>query len=108
MTTETFRKLHLAPSQVAGPLAVYPIIGSEPRLRYRSLAQATKQGAFVTEVDERGSVNEVLVCNASDQPVLLYEGAGTQCPRPLTSDTHRIRLIRSSGASSGRPRTSGA
>lgn len=53
---------------------MYPIIGGAPRLRYRSLAQAIKHGALVTEVDEQGNVNEVLVCNASEEPVLLFEG----------------------------------
>jgi hypothetical protein len=75
MTTTTASKFHLGPPQVAGPLAVYPIFGAdEPRLVYRSLGQAVKHGAFVSEVDEDGDVNDVLACNASDQPVLLYEG----------------------------------
>ena len=74
MSATRTTKLHLAAPQTAGPLAVYPIIGGAPRLRYRSLAQAIKHGAFVTEVDEQGNVNEVLVCNASEEPVLLFEG----------------------------------
>jgi hypothetical protein len=75
MTTKAASKFHLRPPQVTGPLAVYPILGGdEPRLVYRSLAQAVQHGAFVGEVDEHGDVNDVLVSNASDMPVLLYEG----------------------------------
>lgn len=70
----TTPQLHLGEPQVSGPLAVFPIFGREPRLRYRCLAQAAEHGAFVTEVDEHGSVNDVRVCNATDQAVLLYEG----------------------------------
>jgi len=74
MTTKTDLPLHLGRPQIAGPLAVYPILGGASTLRYRSLSSAVTHGAFITEVDEHGSVNDVLVCNASDQPVLLYEG----------------------------------
>ena len=74
MTTNTCIRFDLGEPQVSGPLTVYPIFGPEPRLRYRGLAQAVGHGAFITEVDEYGDVNEVLVCNASDQAVLLYEG----------------------------------
>jgi hypothetical protein len=74
MTINTATRFHLGAPQISGPFAVYPIFGPEPRLRYRSLSQAVKHGAFITEVDEHGDVNDVLVCNASDQAVLLYEG----------------------------------
>ena len=74
MTTNTAIHFHLGDPQVSGPLAVYPIFGPDPRLVYRGLAQAIKHGAFITEVDEHGDVNHVLVCNASDQMILLYEG----------------------------------
>ncbi|MGO9960903.1 MAG: ARPP-1 family domain-containing protein [Solirubrobacteraceae bacterium] len=74
MTTDTAVRFHVGAPQISGPLAVYPIFGPEPRLLYRGLAHAIRHGAFVTEVGNRGSVNDVLVCNASDQPVLLYEG----------------------------------
>jgi hypothetical protein len=74
MTTFTPTRFQLGAPQISGPLAVYPIFGREPRLRYRSLSQAVSHGAFITEVDEEGDVNEVLVCNASDRALLLYEG----------------------------------
>ena len=72
--TKTASKFRLGPPQVAGPLAVYPIFGIEARLRYHGLPQAIKQGAFISEVDEHGDVNEVLVCNGSKLALLLYEG----------------------------------
>lgn len=74
MTTDTSLRFHLGDPQISGPLAVFPIFGPKPRLRYRGLGQAVRHGAFVTEVDEHGSVNDVLICNASDQALLLYEG----------------------------------
>lgn len=74
MTTKTSTRFHLGTPQTTGPLTLYPIFGGASRLRYRSLGQAVKHGAFISEVNEHGSVNDVLVCNASDQPVLLYEG----------------------------------
>jgi hypothetical protein len=74
MTTQTASGFSLGSPQISGPLAVYPIFGPSSKLRYRTLAQAVDHGAFVTEVDEHGSVNDVQVCNASDQAVLLYEG----------------------------------
>lgn len=74
MTTRTASKFRLGPPQVAGPVAVYPIFGGGPGFRYHGLSQAIKQGAFISEVDEHGDVNEVLVCNASKLPMLLYEG----------------------------------
>jgi hypothetical protein len=74
MTTNTRLRVHLGEPQISGPLAIFPIFGPRPRLRYRSLGQAVKHGAFVTEVDDHGSVNDVLICNASDQTLLLYEG----------------------------------
>ena len=74
MTTTTVRRYTLGSPQTAGPLAVFPIFGPEPRWRYRSLAQASARGAFVAEVDDHGSVNDVLVANITDEPLLLYEG----------------------------------
>jgi hypothetical protein len=67
--------------QVAGPLAVYPVLGAEPRTDYRSLAQALKLGASVTEVNAQGSVGDVLVSNPTDQSILIYEGQEIQGAR---------------------------
>jgi hypothetical protein len=74
MSTRVATQFHLGAPQVTGALAVYPIFGGDPRLHYRSLAAASALGAFVSEVDPHGSVNEVLVCNVTDQPLLVYEG----------------------------------
>jgi hypothetical protein len=86
MSTNTALRHHLGEPQISGPLAVYPIFGPQPRLRYRSLAHAAQRGAYVTELDGRASVNDVLITNASDQAVLLYEGeliAGAQQNRTI-------------------------
>lgn len=74
MSTRVATQFHLGAPQVTGTLAVYPIFGGDPQFHYRSLAAATALGAFVSEVDPHGSVNEVLVCNVTDQPLLVYEG----------------------------------
>ncbi|MGC9222266.1 MAG: ARPP-1 family domain-containing protein, partial [Solirubrobacteraceae bacterium] len=74
MSTETNTRLHLGAPQISGPLAVYPIFGPEANFRYRSLRDAVSQGVFISEVQSRASVNTVTVTNASDRPVLLYEG----------------------------------
>src|SRR5690242_7547572 len=50
MTTLTTEYM-LGEPQVAGPLAVFPIFGPEPRLKYRTLEQATELGAVVKELD---------------------------------------------------------
>jgi hypothetical protein len=74
MSTDTVIRFHLGRPQTSGPLIVYPIFGPEPKLRYRGLKQALCHGALMTEVDDRGEVNDVLVRNTTDQAVLLYEG----------------------------------
>jgi hypothetical protein len=86
MSTYTALRHQLGEPQISGPLAVYPIFGPQPRLRYRSLAHAAQRGAYITELDGRASVNDVLITNASDQGVLLYEGeliAGAQQNRTI-------------------------
>jgi hypothetical protein len=86
MSTDTALRHHLGEPQISGPLAVYPIFGPQPRLRYRSLAHAVERGAYITELDGLASVNDVLITNASDQGVLLYEGeliAGAQQNRTI-------------------------
>jgi hypothetical protein len=60
--------------QVAGPLAVFPVLGDPGTLRYRSFAQAAALGAFVKELDEGASVNDLLVANPTDLPLLALEG----------------------------------
>ncbi|MDA0171816.1 hypothetical protein OJ998_22140 [Solirubrobacter taibaiensis] len=61
----------VADPDVVGPLAVFPLIVTHPRtLRYQAFAQG---GVTVHELEE-ASVNDLLVSNALDVPVLLYEG----------------------------------
>ena len=66
--------LRVGDPDVAGPLAVFPLFGPEPRLAYRSFAQAAPLGATVTEMPGGASVNDLVVSNPTDLPVLLYEG----------------------------------
>ena len=73
MTTKT-RLFTIGEPQVAGPLAVFPVFGPSPRLEYRTFADAMSLGAFVKELDSGASVNDLLVANPTDQPILLFEG----------------------------------
>jgi hypothetical protein len=66
--------LTLGDPDVAGPLAVFPLYGPSPRLAYRSLAQAVPLGAAVGELPGHASVNDLVVTNPTDAPVLIYEG----------------------------------
>jgi hypothetical protein len=60
---------------IAGPLAVFPLIADRsPSLHYVSFTEAMKQGATVTELPQGASVNDLMVHNPLDVPVLLYEG----------------------------------
>ena len=64
----------VGPPDVAGPLAVFPLFGPPPRLAYRSFAQAAPLGATVKEMPGGASVNDLVVTNPTDLPLLLYEG----------------------------------
>src|SRR3954451_22022445 len=66
--------LRLGTPDVCGALAVFPLFGPAPGLDYRSFAQASVLGATVKELDSGASVNDLLVVNPTDRPVLLYEG----------------------------------
>jgi hypothetical protein len=60
---------------VVGPLAVFPLIAAaEPTVRYLPFAAAKRRGAAVKELADGASVNDLLVVNPLDDPVLLYEG----------------------------------
>ena len=73
MTTIT-SQLTLAPPQVAGPLAVFPVLGSTGNLAYRSFARAIDHGAFVKELDGGASVGSLHLENPTDLALLVYEG----------------------------------
>jgi hypothetical protein len=64
----------LGEPQVAGPLAVFPVFGPEPRLEYRAFVQAAELGAFVKEVESGAVVSRLRVENPTDLPLLVYEG----------------------------------
>jgi hypothetical protein len=59
---------------VAGPLAVFPLCGPDPGLDYLSFAQGREAGVAIKEVQSAASVNDLVVTNPTDKPVLLYEG----------------------------------
>src|SRR4051812_23582682 len=63
---------------VAGALAVFPVFGVEPRLRYLALSQALPHGLVVKELDRGASVNDLMVHNPTREAVLLYEGQEVQ------------------------------
>ena len=66
--------LRLGHPDVHGPLAVFPLFGPAPQLGYVSFAQACAAGASVKELEGGASVNDLIVINPTDQPILLYEG----------------------------------
>lgn len=60
--------------QIAGPLAVFPVFGPEPRARYRAFAQAIELGAFVRELESGAAVGSLCIENPTDLALLVYEG----------------------------------
>ena len=74
MTTITHTHL-LGEPQVAGPLAVFPVLfGPRPGLDYRAFVQAIELGAAVKELESGAAVSRLLVENPTELPVLVYEG----------------------------------
>jgi hypothetical protein len=62
------------PSHV-GPLTLFPLIADRsPSVRYVSFAEAVQRGASVKELAGGASVNDLVVRNPLDLPILLYEG----------------------------------
>jgi hypothetical protein len=59
---------------VSGPLAVFPLLGPEPRQHYVSFAEARSRGVRIDELEARASVNDLVIQNPAAEPVLLYEG----------------------------------
>src|SRR4051794_8756588 len=59
---------------VAGPLAVFPLFGPPPRQSYISFAEGITRSARVEELKGGASVNDLVIENPVDEPVLLYEG----------------------------------
>jgi hypothetical protein len=65
----------VAEPDLVGSLAVFPLIAdNSPSVRYVSFAEAVQRGATVKELESGASVNDLVVQNPLDVPVLLYEG----------------------------------
>jgi hypothetical protein len=65
--------LAVAEPDVAGPLAVFPVLGGPPALEYTSFAEGASHGVKASELPQ-ASVNDLLIDNPTGLPVLLYEG----------------------------------
>ena len=87
MTLTLTAQIQVGPAQQAGSLTVHPLLRvADPGLEYRSFAQAVAEGFVIRELEERASVNDLLVVNPLDVPVLLYDGeevCGAQQDRTL-------------------------
>lgn len=60
---------------VIGPLTVFPLIAdTEPVTRYLAFEDGLEQGVTLTELEGGASVNELVIHNPLDVPILLYEG----------------------------------
>ncbi len=59
---------------LAGPLAVFPLLGPAPRQPYISFADGRTRGVAIKELESGASVNDLLIQNGADTPVLLFEG----------------------------------
>ncbi len=68
------RRTRLGDPDVHGPLTVFPVFGPAPQLEYVSFAQAHGLGVTVKELDGGAQVNNLLVINPTNTPVLLFEG----------------------------------
>jgi hypothetical protein len=66
--------LRVGEPDVGGPLAVFPLFGPGPHQEYIAFAQGREQGVRILEREERASVNELVIENPTNLPVLLYEG----------------------------------
>jgi hypothetical protein len=66
--------LRVGEPDVRGPLAVFPLFAPPPRLEYVAFADGCARGLTVKELEGGASVNDLVVLNASDVAVLLYEG----------------------------------
>jgi hypothetical protein len=66
--------LHVGEPDVFESLAVYPVFGPEPEQPYVSFAQGREQGAAIKEIESGASVNDVVIENPMQTPVLLFEG----------------------------------
>ena len=66
--------LHVGDPDVAGPLAVFPLFGRMVELKFLSFVRGREQGVVLREMEGGASVNDLVVRNTGEVPVLLYEG----------------------------------
>jgi hypothetical protein len=66
--------LEVGDPNVAGPLAVFPIFGPEPKREYRAYADMASEGVAIKELPGGASVNDLIVDNSTPHEVLLFEG----------------------------------
>lgn len=74
MLSDHLASLTIGTPDVHGALAVFPLFGAPSRLEYISFAQGRTAGVSIKELTGGASVNDLLVINPTDKPVLLYEG----------------------------------
>ena len=65
--------LSLLAPDLAGPLAVFPLVGTPIDQPFLSFAEGAAHGVVVKELPN-ASVNDLLVVTPLDVPVLLFEG----------------------------------
>jgi hypothetical protein len=66
--------LRVGDPDVAGPLAVFPVFGRMVDLKFVSFPRGRQHGVVLREMDGGASVNDLVVRNTGEVPVLLYEG----------------------------------
>src|SRR6185295_2230898 len=79
-------EITVADPDVCGPLAVFPVFGPPVALDFRSFAEGSALGVELRELDSGASVNDLMVFNPLDVPVLFCEGEavrGAQQDRTL-------------------------
>src|SRR5436190_13153078 len=74
LTTYLKEPLDVGEPDVAGPLAVFPLFGPPAHFEYQSFAQGLAHGVSIKELAGGASVNDLVVTNPTELPVLLFEG----------------------------------
>jgi hypothetical protein len=59
---------------IAGLLALFPLLGPPAHFEYQSFAQGRAQGVSIKELADGASVNNLVVHNPTELPLLLFEG----------------------------------
>ena len=66
--------LRVGDPDVSGPLAVFPLFDGAVESKFLSFLRGREQGVVLREMDGGASVNDLVVRNTGEIPVLLYEG----------------------------------